>query len=70
MKKTMVVLLMSLVLGALGVAPAMAADGVNVSSVAAGATIGAVNSAAGFTSGPRSTVDGFITAVAGVTIGT
>jgi UDP-3-O-[3-hydroxymyristoyl] glucosamine N-acyltransferase len=70
MKKTMVVLLMSLVLGALGMVPLIAQSGeTDITTLVAGGTMGSVNSSAAFTSGADSTVTGNVVAAAAVTLG-
>ena len=69
MKKTMIAILMSLALIAVGVAPAMAADGKDVTTLVAGGSMGSVNSASAFTSGANSKVTGNVVAAAAVTLG-
>jgi len=69
MKKTLVVLLLSLVLGALGIAPAMAQSGADVTTLVAGGSMGSVDSAAAFTSGANSRVNGNVIAATAVTLG-
>ena len=69
MKKTMIAILMSLALIAVGVAPVMAASGTDVTTLVAGGTSGSINSSAAFTAGASSKITGDVTAMAAVTLG-